>query len=171
CEPTWTGLSPVFATVSVTLGRPAFSSISPSAGNSSPGFIVTSPYRLVDGDEFGAVGKGRLDLDVVDHLRHPLHDLLAAEHGGAVAHQFGDRFAIARAFQHVIGDQRDRLGVVELDAAFEAPRRDDRGHRYTQFVLLARGQVHAHSLSIRRARAAAGTPAIPSRPRAKRKRI
>ena len=46
-----------------------------------------------------------------------------ADHGGAVAHQFGDGLAVARAFQHIVGDQRHRLGVVELDAALAGAAR------------------------------------------------
>ena len=33
----------------------------------------------MDGDELGAVGEGRLDLNVVDHLGDALHDLTARE--------------------------------------------------------------------------------------------
>ena len=59
--------------------RPAFSSMSPSAVRISPGIMaLPSADRLVDGDELGAVGEGRLDLDVVDHLGDALHDLVAA---------------------------------------------------------------------------------------------
>ena len=49
---------------------------------------------------------------------------------------------LTRAFQDVIGDQRDRLRVIEADAAFETPRRDHRRHRDKQLIFLARGQVH-----------------------------
>ena len=36
--------------------------------------------RVVDGDEFGAVREGRLDLYVVQHLGHTLHHSVASEH-------------------------------------------------------------------------------------------
>ena len=43
--------------------------------------------RVVDGDELGAVGKGRLDLDVVDHLGDALHHLIARQHMRARLHE------------------------------------------------------------------------------------
>src|SRR5579871_6869492 len=46
--------------------------------------------RLVDGDELGAIGKRRLDLDLLHHLRHALHHLRAREHRGTVAHELRD---------------------------------------------------------------------------------
>ena len=49
----------------------------------------------MDGDELGAVGKSRLDLDVVDHLGDPLHHLVAADDMAASLHQIGDRAPIA----------------------------------------------------------------------------
>ena len=73
--------------------------------------------RMVDGDELGAVGKRRLHLDVVEHLRHALHDVVAGQHLAAADHQLGDGAAVAGAFEEVVGDQRDRLGVVEPQAA------------------------------------------------------
>ena len=33
----------------------------------------------MDGDKLGAVGKGRLDLHVMDHLGHPLHALRSGD--------------------------------------------------------------------------------------------
>ena len=94
------------------------------------------------GDQFGAVGECRLDLDVVDHLWDALHHLGAGEHMGAVAHEIGDAFAVARAFQDEIGDQRHRFRVVELDAALEPAARHHGGHGDQQFVLFARRQIH-----------------------------
>ena len=47
------------------------------------------------GHELGAVGKGGLDLDVVDHLGHPLHALGRSDDMGAGLHQIGDRAAVA----------------------------------------------------------------------------
>jgi len=37
---------------------------------------------MVDGDEFGAVGEGGLDLHVVNHFRDAFHDVVAFENGG-----------------------------------------------------------------------------------------
>ena len=56
--------------------------------------------RLVHGDELGAVGEGRLDLHLVDHLGHALHDVVAGEHRAPGLHQLGDAAAVAGALQH-----------------------------------------------------------------------
>src|SRR5690242_18448773 len=103
---------------------------------------VLSADRIVHGDELGAVGKGRLDLDVVDHLGDAVHHLRARHHMRAFLHQLGDGFAVARAFQDEIGNQRNRLRVIELDAALEPPARHHGGNRDQQLVLLTRRQVH-----------------------------
>src|SRR5947208_12612385 len=42
CEPTWIGRSPVFATVSSTVRRPAFATMSPSPSRYSPGITIAS---------------------------------------------------------------------------------------------------------------------------------
>ena len=59
-------------------------------------------------------------------------------------HQVGHRAAVARALDHEIRDQRDRLGVVQLDAARQPPARHHRGKADQQLVLFAGGQVHRH---------------------------
>ena len=66
-----------------------------------------------------------------------VHHLLAADHRAAVAHQLGDRAAIARTLDDEVGDQRHRLGMVEFDAALEPAARHHRGHGDQQLVLLA----------------------------------
>jgi len=70
----------------------------------------------MDGDELGAVGKGRLDLDVVDHLGNAIHHLRAGDDMGASFHQLRHRFAVARAF-----DAEDRAAVI---GRFGLARRD-----------------------------------------------
>src|ERR1043166_4350083 len=112
------GRSPVLATESVTVLRPALSSISPSLMKRSPGIMPKLlAYRLMHGDELGPVRKRRLDLDVVDHLGNARHHLVAPQHLRAGLHQLGHRAAVAGALDDEIGDDRNRLGVVELDAA------------------------------------------------------
>ena len=71
---------------------------------------------MVNGDEFGAVGESRLDLHVVNHFRHAFHHVVAFEQRGAVAHQVCDAAAVARALDDFIGDDRDRLRVIEFQA-------------------------------------------------------
>src|SRR3954471_12295884 len=176
------GRSPVLATDSVTVLRPALSSISPSLMNNSPGIIclllrhsgraerepgssrfVTSGFRvrpfrpppkdnssdrLMHGDKLRAVRKCRLDLNVVDHLRDPVHALRTGQHLRAGLHQIGDGAAVARALDDEIGDDGYRLGMVELDAAIQPATRDDRGHRDQKLVLFAGRQIHASTLMI-----------------------
>ena len=77
------------------------------------------------GDELGAVGKSRLDLDVVDHRGDAVHHLIGGDHMRARLHQLGHGAAVARALDDEIGDERHRLGMIELHAAFEPPARDD----------------------------------------------
>src|SRR5262245_52282394 len=104
--------------------RPALSSISPSLMNISPGIMrASSSYRFVHGDKLGSIRECRFHLHVVDHLGNAVHHLCAGDDVGAGFHQLGDGAAIARTFQDEVGDERDRLWMVELDAALEpAPR-------------------------------------------------
>jgi hypothetical protein len=56
---------------------------------------------------------------------------------GAGLHQVGDGAAVARALDDEVGDERDRLGIVELDAALEPAARHHGGHGDEQLVLFA----------------------------------
>jgi hypothetical protein len=69
------------------------------------------------GDELGAVGERRFDLDFVDHVGDAVHHLRPRQHMGAGLHQLGDGLAVARAFHDEVADQRDGLGMVELHPA------------------------------------------------------
>ena len=71
----------------------------------------------MEGDELGAVGEGRLDLDLVEHLGDALHHVVGVEHLAAGRHELGDGAAVAGRLEHPDGEQRDRLGVVEPQAA------------------------------------------------------
>ena len=126
------------------VSRPSFITISPGSASVSPGIelVVRAADRVVHGDQLGAVGEGRLDLDVVDHRGDAVHHLVGGDDMRARLHQFGDRAPVARALDDEIGDQRDRFGMVELDAALEAPARDHRRHGDQQFVFFAWRQIH-----------------------------
>src|SRR6056297_4172164 len=108
------GRSPVLATSSVKAVRSEFSVSVPSATKSSPGIMrcASSADRVVNGDKLGAVGKGCLDLHLVDHFGHALHALLTGDDMGARLRHVRNRPAVTRALDHRIGDQGDRLGVV-----------------------------------------------------------
>ena len=77
----------------------------------------------MDGDQFGTVGEGGFNLNVVDHLGDTVHDLVAADDRCSVAHQIGDRGAVTRAFDDKVADQRDGLRVVEFNAPFKPSTR------------------------------------------------
>ncbi len=102
----------------------------------------SSADRLVDGDELGAVRERRLDLDVVDHLGDAVHDLAARDDMRPGFHQIGDGASVPRALDDVIGDESDRLGMIELDAPLQPLAGDDRRHGDQQLVLLPRCQNH-----------------------------
>src|SRR4030088_1260547 len=99
---------------SQTTSRPTLIAMSPAAGKISPGIMVLSD-RSVNGDELCAVGKGGLDLHVVNDLGDALHDGVARHDMGAGLHQVGDGAAVARALHDEVADQGDGLGMVELD--------------------------------------------------------
>src|SRR5262245_30383674 len=84
--------------------------------------------RLVNGDKLGPVGKGTLHLNFLDHLRHALHHVFATEDAEPGLHQLRHAPPIADALEDLRGDQRERLGMVELEtAAAASPREFGRG--------------------------------------------
>ena len=92
---------------------------------------------MVNRDELGTVGKGRLDLDVVDHLRHALHHLGGVEDRGARLHQLGDRAPVAGALHDEIGNEGDGLRVVEFHPSCQPVASDLGGHGDEELVFLA----------------------------------
>src|SRR5688572_12080376 len=124
------GRSPVLPTVSLRVARPTLMSMWPDSQNISPGIMDyasrCSGNRMVHGDEFRAVGESGFDLHFRDHLRNAVHDVVAREDGGAEAHEFGHRAAVARALEDGGGDQRHGFRVVELEAARLAAFRHQR---------------------------------------------
>src|SRR4029453_2697432 len=103
---------------------------------------VHSSYWMVNGHQLGSVGEGPLDLDLVEHLGHAVHHIAAREDGGPERHQVGDRTPVADPFQDLGGDQRHRLGIVQLEAAPATAARHLGGDEDEEFVLLARSQMH-----------------------------
>ena len=49
----------------------------------------------MDGDELGAVGESRLDLNLGHHIGHAVHDVVAGEDLLAQAHELGDVVTVA----------------------------------------------------------------------------
>src|SRR6476620_4091174 len=103
CEPTWTGLSPVLVTTTSIASRPEFSVTGSDLRTYSPGIMgVLLSDGIVNRDELGAVRERGLDLDVVDHLGHPFHDVVAGEQRGSVAHQVRHCPAVACPFNQFV---------------------------------------------------------------------
>ena len=71
----------------------------------------------MDGHQLGAVGKGRFDLNLMQHLRDTRHDLLARDYACTVPHQISNRTSITGAFNYVVGDKGNRFRIVEFDAS------------------------------------------------------
>src|SRR5436190_18297415 len=146
CEPTWMGRSAVLVTVSSTVRRPWFATTSPSPSTYSPGitpasFAQSLANRVVNGDELGAVGEGAFDLHFVDHLRHPLHHVVATEDAEPGLHQLRHAPPVADALEDLRGDERERLGVVELETASAAPSCKLGRGEDEQLLLLTRSEV------------------------------
>ncbi|RFC44223.1 MAG: hypothetical protein DVB28_001159 [Verrucomicrobia bacterium] len=97
---------------------------------------------MVDGNEFGSVRERCLHLNVVDHIRNALHDILTFEESGAETHEIWNRPAVARSFKYLVREDRYGLRVIEFKASRLAPpgevcRNDDE-----EFFLLAGREVH-----------------------------
>src|ERR1051326_351505 len=139
------GRSPALATETTRVSRPALRTTSPSGVNTSPGFMYVrlrdsvgrSLDRIVDRDQLGPVGEGRLDLHFLDHFGDALHDVVDAEDRAAAIHELGDRQTIPCPFENSGADQGNRLGIVELEPARAAALGEQRGGEQEKLVLLA----------------------------------
>ena len=76
----------------------------------------------MDGDQLGTVRKGGFDLNVMDHLGDAIHTLVDRNHMPSCLHQLGNRFAVTRSLDNKIGDQGNRLWMVQLDATLQLER-------------------------------------------------
>src|SRR5882757_1077866 len=138
------GRSPVLATRSTTVSRPALRVMSPasSAVRISPGIMLGSPDGLVNADQLGAIRKGGLHLDLPNHLRHAVHDLVTCQYVCAGLHEVGNRASVPRAFHDRIADERHGLRVIQLNTTLQAPPRHHGSHGDQQLVELSRSQIH-----------------------------
>ena len=97
----------------------------------------------MQGHQLGAINKHRFNLNLVDQLRHPLHNLITIQPGGALLHQFGHTAAIAGPLQHQKTQPSHSLRIVELEAAMQASlRQQGRGHDQ-ELVFFLGGEMHA----------------------------
>src|SRR5579859_4454084 len=97
------GRSPRWLTNRRVVRRLVFAAISPFVSSTmiSPGFTVLllSPDRIVDSDQLGAVRKGRLYLDLVDHFGHAFHYLIDRENRRSELHRLRHAHTVARRLQ------------------------------------------------------------------------
>ena len=101
-----------------------------------------SADRFVHGHQLGAVGKGRLDLDVVDHLGDAFHHLIAGDDMRAGFHQVCDGASVAGTLDDIICNQRNGFRVVQLHAARQPLTGDLGRHGDHELVFLTRCQLH-----------------------------
>jgi len=92
--------------------------------------------------ELAAVRERRLHLDLVHELRDPFHHVVAAEHVTPRGHQLGDRAALAGPLDHPAREQRDGLGLVELDPPLAPVAGDHPGDGEQELRLVRRRQLH-----------------------------
>src|SRR5881296_2908198 len=97
---------------------------------------------MVNGDELGPVGERPLDLDLFEHLGHPFHHVVTPQDVKTRRHEIGDAPAVADPLEDLGRDERQRLGVIQLEAAAApAARHLGRGEN-EKLLLLTRGEVH-----------------------------
>ncbi len=104
-----------------TRGTPGRVSIHPSAAMTSPGTtdagrsLRALRSRIGWGRSPAWSRRGRSPhLHLLEELGDAVHDVVTGEDGAAALHELGDEDAVARALEDVVGDQRRRLGQVEL---------------------------------------------------------
>ena len=100
----------------------------------------------MDGDQLGTIRECRFDLDVVNHFGNARHHLVSGQDLRARLHQLCHGATIAGALDNEIGNDGNRLGMVELDAALEPSPRHHGRHRNQKLVLFAGRQIHECTL-------------------------
>ena len=142
--------------------RPALSSMSPSSMKISPG-IMRAPHRIGSCTVTSLVPSGNVASTWMSWIISAMPSITCARVStwAPSLHQLGDAAAVARAFQDEIGDQRDRFGMVELDAALQPAARHHRGHGDQQLVLFARREIHG-SLQFSHSRGSGAAPSAVS---------
>jgi len=75
------------------------------------------PDRMMNRNQFCAVGKCSFYLNFVHHFRHAFHHVIPFQNRRAIFHEFGDRAAVADSFKQVRGDESYRFGVIQAQSA------------------------------------------------------
>ena len=96
----------------------------------------------MNGDELGPVGKRAFYLNFVDHLRDAVGHVGASEQPSSKIHQLRNRSAITNELEQLRRDERDRLRVVQSNAAGQALLREHAGLMEHQLVEFSWGQMH-----------------------------
>ena len=97
---------------------------------------------MVDGDEFGAIRKSCLDLDIMNHFGNAFHDIIASQQRGSITHEHGDRLPIARAFQQCRCDEGHGLRMIQFQSPLTTPPGEIAGHDDEEFFLFTGRQMH-----------------------------
>lgn len=92
-----------------------------------------------NGDQLGPIGKGGLDLNVVDHLRDAFHALIAGDDVGSGLHHIRNRTSIACPFNNGVSNKGDSFGIIQLHTTGESLACHFGGHSHQQFVFFAWG--------------------------------
>ena len=90
----------------------------------------------------------RLDLDARDELRHAVEHVVLAQQRVAERLDLGVAAPVARRLADLVGDQRDRLGLAQQQAAGAPPPRELTGEEQLEAVLLTWQQAHGASLPL-----------------------
>src|SRR5258708_17439175 len=72
------------------------------------------PYRIMHGDELGAIRERGLDLDLMDHLGDTVHDIVPPKNLTAEAHDPGHALSVAPESQVVSPDNRGAFRIARL---------------------------------------------------------
>ena len=97
------------------------------------------------GGQATAIGENRFDLNVGNQIPHPVHHVVLGQHLAGFIHDIFNRLTVPRAFQSGHGDNRNSLGVVQLQAASLSFERHVRQGVNHQFVDFSRGELHKPS--------------------------
>ena len=78
----------------------------------------------------------------MNHLGNAVHTLVSRNHMRAGFHQVSHRFAVTRTFNNKVGDQRHRLGVIQLHPTRQPFARDHGRNTDKKLVLFSWCQFH-----------------------------
>jgi len=121
--------------------------------------------RIVNGHQFGPVGKGGLHLHDIDHVRNPVHHFVTSNHMTPGFHQLGNAAPVTCSFHDESCDECHGFRMVKPDTTL-APITSHHGRdRHQQPFLLVGSQPHHGQLrAAAKVLATAIRRPLPSRP-------